>query len=100
MEQVNILGAGQTFGADSLTSDDCKRNATCVALSKRVVVATLTKTDYQRVYAEQERVKTEQKIAAINEFGLFKSVSKRKMKHYYRLFYDPKTLGCYEKLQN
>ena len=60
----------------------------------------MTKNDYKRVLFEHERTKIENKISFISQFEMFKSVSKRKMKNTYRLFYDPKTEGAYVKSRN
>ena len=56
MEQVNTLSHGDSFGQDSLSSEQKKRrNATCQAISKRVIAAVLTKNDFQRVLNEYEK---------------------------------------------
>ena len=68
-----------------------------MVLGDKAITAQLTKNDFQRVLFEQERIKTELKIGNIAQFDLFKSVSRHKLRHTFRLFYDAQTEGCYVK---
>ena len=48
MEHINELNSGMSFGQDSLMKDTT-RNATCYAMTDRVIAAVLTKHDYKRI---------------------------------------------------
>ena len=81
MYEVACLTAGQSFGQDSLLSEQAKkRNATCSVHGDKVITAILTKQDFQRVLYEQERIKIEGKLSNIELFGLFNSIHKRKLR--------------------
>ena len=101
MEEINILGSGDSFGQDSLLSEHkMRRNASCQVLSENVIAAVLTKNDFRRVLIEQERIKIDSKINLIHNFELFKSVTKRRLKNFYRLFYDKSTERPYNATRN
>lgn len=77
-----------------------KRNATCQVLSDNVIAAVLTKSDFQRVLIEQERSRIDSKINLIHNFELFKSVTKRRLKTFYRLFFNKSTERPYVATRN
>ena len=61
MEHVNQLVGGYSFGQDALISEQ-PRNATCYVMSKKVIVAVLTKNDFRRILQEKERQHVDHKI--------------------------------------
>ena len=79
---------------------DTTRNATCFAMTERVITAVLTKADYKKVLFERDRLARELKVARIKQFDLFKDIGKKKVEGSYRLFYQAKTNEPYVKHRN
>ena len=71
--------------------DDVPRNATCYAMTERVIAAIVTKNDYKRVLLERDRYLMDQKVNKIRQFDFFKDMSKRRLNKIYRFFYHAKT---------
>ena len=99
MEHVNQRELGHSIGEDSLITHT-PRNATCYAMTERVITAVLTKEDYQNVLAERDVHIRDIKVAKIKQFDLFKNIGKKKLEQSYRLFYHHKTNEPFTKKRN
>ena len=87
MEEVADLSDGKDFGEQSLI-DDKPRNATIFVKSEKLVAAILTKDDYLMVLGESEKRKIDEKVRLIQQFDMFKAISRHKLKNIYRFFFS------------
>lgn len=69
-------------------------------MSDQVKTAELKKNAYDRILSEKERQRVDNKIGQILTFSIFKHLTKRRLKNFFRLFFDAKTQEPYVAYRN
>ena len=93
-----MINQGGCFGQDSLI-EDTTRNATCTAMSRKLITVILTKPDYKRVVQPRQKQHRDRGLDEIMRFDLFSKdkVNRRQLKKFFRDFYDKETEFPYVK---